>query len=105
MDAAFADGEGAHADVLLQHVAVAEQQVLTVQLLQGADREKTHVRQTHRDTRTDRETDRQAYRWIDTCSLSYKRYGRSCVNENRDGNPGKSVLTISHPRQRDQIPR
>ena len=34
VDTSFADGEGAHADVFLQHVAVAEQYVLPVQLLQ-----------------------------------------------------------------------
>lgn len=34
VDASFTDGERAHADVLLQDVAVAEQQVLPVQLLQ-----------------------------------------------------------------------
>ena len=36
VDAALADGEGAHADVLLQHVAIAEQHVLPMQLLQRA---------------------------------------------------------------------
>lgn len=30
VDAAFADREGAHADVFFQHVAIAEQQVLPV---------------------------------------------------------------------------
>lgn len=35
VDAALADREGAHADVFLQHVAVAEQQVLPVQLLRS----------------------------------------------------------------------
>ena len=30
VDASFTDGEGAHADVFLQYVAVAEQQVLAV---------------------------------------------------------------------------
>lgn len=40
MDAPLADGEGAHADVLLKHVAVAEQHVLPVQLLQRAEEEE-----------------------------------------------------------------
>lgn len=33
VDAALANGERAHADVLLQHVAVAEQHVLSMELL------------------------------------------------------------------------
>ena len=37
VDAAFADREGAHADVFLQHVAIAEQQVLPMELLQQAE--------------------------------------------------------------------
>lgn len=34
VDASFTDGEGAHADIFLQYVAVTEQQVLPMQLLQ-----------------------------------------------------------------------
>lgn len=41
VDASLADGEGAHADVLLQHVAVAEQHVLPVQLLQRQRRKRS----------------------------------------------------------------
>lgn len=41
VDASLADREGAHADVLLQHVAVAEQHVLPVQLLQRQRRKSS----------------------------------------------------------------
>ena len=42
VDAALADREGAHADVLLQHVAITEQHVLPMQLLQR-DRDVEHT--------------------------------------------------------------
>lgn len=34
VNASFTDGEGAHADVFLQYIAITEQQVFPVQLLQ-----------------------------------------------------------------------
>lgn len=52
MNAALAHREGSHADVLLQHVAIAEQEALPMQLLQenmggGTDR---HSLYTHSHT-------------------------------------------------------